>query len=216
MVAVAMRTITAKLSNRAFTAAEAGAMLGLGPIEVSNLIPEIAPLGVANLGRGKRTIQYRGLFMMLVAQELTYCQLKAEMRTETLRHALRSTAQRVSVPGTNLQILVEPHRKQVNAGLKQLYEAESLVSCSSAIMQGEPCIRGTRVPVYVVAAIAEKSGIEEAHATYPFLKKQQIELVALYARAHPRRGRPKKMAFPTEAKVVSQKVIQRKKHRTGA
>jgi hypothetical protein len=68
----------------------------------------------------------------------------------------------------------------------------------------------------VVAAIAEKRGIEEAHATYPFLKKQQVELATLYAKAHPRKGRPKKTAFPTEAKVVSQKVIQRKKHRTGA
>lgn len=216
MVAVAMRTITAKLSNRAFSAAEAGAMLGLGAIEVSNLIPEIAPLGIANVGRGHRTIQFRGLFMMLVARELTYCQLKPEMRRETMQLVLNSTAKRVSVPGTNLQVLVEPYRKQANKGLRSLYEAEASVVSHNGIMQGEPCLRGTRVPVYVVSAIAAKHGIEEALATYPYLKKHQVEHAVMFANAHPRRGRPKKTAFPSGAKIVSKKTIVRKKPEAGA
>jgi uncharacterized protein (DUF433 family) len=217
MVAVAMKTITARLSNRDFTAAEVSAMLSLEPVEVSNLIAEIAPLGVADAGKGKRTVQYRGLFAMLVAKELVHCQLPPEMRAQTLRRALRVTGRRVSVPGTKLEVIVESYRKQANLGLRSLYEAEASVEKSRAIMQGEPCIKGTRIPAYVVAAIASAHGVDEALATYPSLKKHQVELASIWVTAHPRRGRPKKTIMPPEAKVVSKKVVRRKKkRRTGA
>jgi uncharacterized protein (DUF433 family) len=210
-----MKTITARLSNREFTAAEVGAMLCLKPVEVSNLISEIAPLGVADAGRGKRTVQYRGLFAMLVAKELIHCQLPSRMRAQTLRVALKVTGNRVSVPRTNLQVIVESYRKQVNQGLRSLYEAEVSIEKNRAIMQGEPCIKGTRIPAYVVAAIASAHGLDEALATYPSLKKHQVELARVWAAAHPRRGRPKKTVIPTQGKVVSKKIIHRKNRGTG-
>jgi uncharacterized protein (DUF433 family) len=210
-----MKTIAAKLSSRAFTTSEVGAVLGLDTIEVNNLIDEIAPLHVVHAGSGKRTVQYRALFAMLVARELVSCQLKPTMRPQALAEALKLKGKRIPVPGTSLEVLVEPHRKQVNQGLRLLYAAEASVEKNPAIMQGEPCIKGTRVPVHVVAAIASARGLDGALATYPFLKRRQVELAIIYAKAHPRRGRPKKTVLPVEGKVVSQRVIERKKHRTG-
>ncbi len=216
MVAIAIKTITAKLGTRHFTTAEVSAMLGLDVIEVNNLIDEIAALGGASAGKGKRAVAYRGLFAMLVARELIYCQLNPEMRPRTLAQALKAKGKRIPVPGTNLEVLVDSYRKQVNQGLRSLYEAEDAVELRRDVMQGEPCLKGTRVPVYIVGAIAASRGLDEAIATYPFLQKRQVELAQLFAKAHPRKGRPKKTVIPTEGRVVSQKVIKRKKPKARA
>jgi len=186
-------------------------MLDMRVTEVNNLIDEISHLGVTGSGKGKRTVTYRGLFALLVARELIYCQLKPEMRPQTLVEALKVTGKRVPVPGTNLELLVGSYRKQVNRGLRTLYEAEDAVESKPQTMQGEPCIKGTRVPVYIVSAIVDAHGVEEAISTYSFLKKRQVELAQIFAKAHPRKGRPKKIIFPTEGRVVSKKVIKRKK-----
>ena len=212
MVAVALKTITAKLANRHFTVAEVGAMLNIGATEVNNLIAEIAHLGVTRSGGGKRTVAYRGLFALLVARELIHCQLRPEMRPQILFAALKARGKRVAVHGTNLEILVEPYRKDVQKGLRSLYEAEEVVSYSNEIMQGEPCIKGTRVPVYILGAIAAAHGVEEALNTYPFLLPRHVEMALLYVRAHPRKGRPKKTVIPAVGDVVAKKVIKRKKH----
>ena len=210
MVAPALKTVAARLANREFTTAEAGAMLGMDVTEVNNLIDEIASLGVASAGRGRRSVSYRGLFAMLVAKELIHCQLNPGMRPRTLEHALVAKGKRVAVPGTNLEVLVGPYRKQVNHGLRMLHEAEAAIESRRDVMQGEPCIKGTRVPAYIVAAIAMKHGIDEAMATYPSVDKRKVELAQLYAKAHPRMGRPKRTALPGRGRIVSQKIIKRK------
>jgi uncharacterized protein (DUF433 family) len=216
MVAVALRTITARLANRQFTTAEAAAMLGLTVTEVNNLIDEIAPLGVVSAGRGRRSVSYRGLFTMLVAKELVYCQLNPEMRPQTLVQALAAKGKRVVVPGTNLEVLVDSYRKQVNQGLRALYEAESAIESRRDVMQGEPCMKGTRIPAYIVASIASSRGVDEAIRTYPSMDKRKVELAQIFAKAHPRKGRPKKTIIPASGRVTSQKVIKRKKPKTGA
>jgi uncharacterized protein (DUF433 family) len=207
MVAVALKTITAKLSNREFTVSEAAGMLGLGVTEVNNLVDEIAPLGVARAGGGKRAVTYRGLFALLVAKELIYCQLNPDMRPETIKRALKVSGRRVQIPGTNLEVLVDSYRKQVNKGLRSLYEAENAVESDPEVMQGEPCVRGTRVPVYTVGAIAARKGVDEALSAYPFLSKRSVELAAIYVGAHPRRGRPKAVVIPTKPHKVRKKAV---------
>jgi uncharacterized protein (DUF433 family) len=206
-------SVAAKLRNRRFTTAEVGAMLGLATSEVNNLIDEIAQLGVARAGKGTRTVEYRGLFAMLVAKELIQCQLKPAMRQQTLVQALRSKEKRISVPGTNLELLVESNRKQINNGLRMLHEAESAVVRSSDVMQGEPCIRGTRVPVYMIGRLANTLGLEETLATYPHLTERQITLAQRYVLAHPRKGPPRRMSMPMKGRVVEEKIIRRPKGR---
>lgn len=191
-------------------------MLGLATTEVNNLIDEIAWLGVARAGKGTRTVEYRGLFAMLVAKELIHCQLRPEMRRQTLAQAIDSRGKRVPVPGTNLQLLVESSHKQVNNGLRMLYEAEAAVERSSKIMQGEPCIRGTRIPVYMVGKLADALGVGEALATYPHLSERQVILAQRFALAHPRKGPPRRISLPMEGRVVEEKIIKRPKARTSA
>ena len=208
-MATAFKVIAAKLRNRQFTTSEVGVMLGLATTEVNNLIDEVAWLGVARAGKGTRTVEHRGLFAMLVARELIHCQLKPEMRRQTLAQALRSSAKRIPVPGTNLELLVASYQKQMNDGLRILYEAEAAVQRDSEIMQGEPCIRGTRIPVYMIGKLAGALGVEETLATYPQLTERQVVLAERFTRAHPRKGPPRRMRIPTEGRVVEETIIKR-------
>lgn len=152
---------------------------------------------------------------MLVAKELIHCQLKPEMRRQTLVQALRSKAKRIPVPGANLELLVESNRKQINNGLRILYEAEAAIERNSEVMQGEPCIRGTRVPAYMIGKLANALGVEETLATYPQLTVRQVILAQRFALAHPRKGPPRRISLPMEGRVVEEKIIKRPKARTG-
>jgi uncharacterized protein (DUF433 family) len=210
MTAVTLKAVAAKLANRHFTTSEVGAILGMHQTEVNNLIDEIGHLGVTRSGNGVRTVAYRGLFALLVARELVRCQFKPELRPGTLSEALKARGKRVAVPGTNLELLLDPLRKEINRGLRALYEAEAAVASKAGIMGGELCLKGTRIPVHLLGGIALAHGVDEAHATYPFLQRRQVELAQLFTKAHPRKGRPKRVALPTSGRVVARFVIERK------
>jgi uncharacterized protein (DUF433 family) len=210
MTAATLKTVAAKLGNRHFTTSEVGAILDMHLTEVNNLIDEIGHLGVTRSGAGVRTVAYRGLFALLVARELVRCQLKPELRPGTLTEALKAKGKRVAVPGTNLELLLDPLRKEGNRGLRTLYEAEAAVASKAGVMGGELCLKGTRIPVHLIGGIALAHGLDEAHATYPFLQRRQVELAQLFAKAHPRKGRPKRVALPSSGRVVARFVIERK------
>ena len=72
------------------------------------------------------------------------------------------------------------------AAVAELREAEAIVVSDPAVMDGEPAIAGTRVPVYMIGEIAAELGIDEAHATYPFLTRRMVELALVYVKSVPR------------------------------
>ena len=77
--------------------------------------------------------------------------------------------------------------------LHKLEEAREAVIEDPEILSGTPVIKGTRVPVYDVAAMVEAGvSIEEILETYPSLKSSQVELAPVYARAVPPMGRPRR------------------------
>jgi uncharacterized protein (DUF433 family) len=75
---------------------------------------------------------------------------------------------------------------------QRLTEAKKMVVEDPEILGGTPVIKGTRVPVYDIAASAE-AGLttEQIKDAYPSLDKNLIELAVLYAKATPARGRPR-------------------------
>ena len=76
----------------------------------------------------------------------------------------------------------------------KLTRARANVVEDPGILGGTPVIKGTRVPVYDIAASA-MAGIplERIKASYPSLTDETIELALLYAKASPPRGRPRRM-----------------------
>lgn len=75
---------------------------------------------------------------------------------------------------------------------QRLAKARAMVVTDPEILGGAfPVIRGTRVPVYDVAAsLTAGESPDEILAGYPSLKREHVELAAIYASAEPPRGRP--------------------------
>jgi len=95
----------------------------------------------------------------------------------------------------------------------KLAEARELVVEDPAILGGNPVLRGTRVPVYDVAAsLAAGLSTERIRAAYPGLDDRLIELAAIYAEATPLRGRPRRLATiePGLRAVSDEKVARRR------
>ena len=83
--------------------------------------------------------------------------------------------------------------KGVQERLYQLKRAHEMVIEDPEILSGTPVIKGTRVPVYDVAAAVESgTSTDRILKSYPSLEDWQVELASLYAKAIPPRGRPKR------------------------
>ena len=97
--------------------------------------------------------------------------------------------------------------KEVEERLGRLQAAQKIVVSDPEILSGTQVIRGTRVPVYDVAAsVVAGIPMERILAAYPSLKLKQIELAVLYVEANPQRGRPRqKTSLPPNAKIISRR-----------
>jgi len=91
---------------------------------------------------------------------------------------------------------ISSHTERLSKAKARLERAEALVVSDREVLSGEPCIRGTRVPVYLIGALAHAQGVRKTHAAYPFLTVEQIELVSLYVSEHPRKDRPRQTRLP--------------------
>jgi uncharacterized protein (DUF433 family) len=95
----------------------------------------------------------------------------------------------------------------------KLAEAREIVTEDADILDGTPVIRGTRIPVYDVAAsVAAGLPHERIRSAYPNLDDRSIELATIYAEATPPRGRPKRpITLAPGAKVVSERKVARRR-----
>jgi uncharacterized protein (DUF433 family) len=73
-----------------------------------------------------------------------------------------------------------------------LYErARERIMCDKDVMGGAPTIRGTRITAQsLLGRLEDGDTVDTILEDYPYLDADVIEGAALYARAHPLRGRP--------------------------
>lgn len=93
-----------------------------------------------------------------------------------------------------LVIRCDTEVKQVGKKLDRYLTGRSrYIETNPNIFGGEPVIAGTRLMVRSVAdRVADGDSIDDLAADYPHIPKQAFETALLYARSHPRRGRPRK------------------------
>ncbi len=110
-----------------------------------------------------------------------------------------------------LRIDLAPVVYEIQERLVQLLNAKKMVVIDPEILGGAPVIKGTRVPVYDVAASVEKGiSITDILEAYPSLSREQVELAAFYAKAVPARGRPKRRPLPEGAKILTDRHAPRR------
>lgn len=82
---------------------------------------------------------------------------------------------------------------ELRSRFEKLEKARSAVVSNPKIKGGEPVIAGTRIPVYLVAAMLDQgASTKEILDNYPTLTAEKVELAEVYARANPKQGRPPK------------------------
>lgn len=136
--------------------------------------------------------------------------LTAQARLRTIRNAIAHCGswrewENCVVEDHSITVHFSKIWKGVAERLQQLRRAQEMVVEDPEILSGTPVIKGTRVPVYdIAAAIDSGTAIDRILKSYPSLKDWQVELASLYAKAVPPRGRPKRVA-PLGAKRGSTK-----------
>lgn len=93
----------------------------------------------------------------------------------------------------------------------KLARARGIVVEDPSILGGTPIIKGSRVPVYDIAASAASGlSISDIREDYPSLDESKIELAILYAKATPQRGRPKAPTKERRGPTSVRKVFKRR------
>ena len=112
-----------------------------------------------------------------------------------------------------LTIDLAPFLQRTWGRLGRLEAARKMVTTSPDVLGGTPVIRGTRVPVYDVAAsTAAGIPIDRILAAYPSLDADKVELAGLYAEANPPRGRPRQgPEVPAGATVITDRRVSRRR-----
>jgi uncharacterized protein (DUF433 family) len=91
-----------------------------------------------------------------------------------------------------LTIDLAPFFRRTKERMDRLAAARDLVVSDPDVLGGMSVIRGTRVPVYDVAAsVAAGLPTDRILGAYPSLDADKIELATIYAEANPARGRPR-------------------------
>lgn len=186
---------------RLYTPAEAGAVSGLKLKAVHNAIDKRIVEPVAN-GRVNAVAKVRRTApRFLTGEDLVRLRvwrgvgdLSAERR-HTLFVAIAAAPNAKTVKADDLLIVnVGEARKQVDRGVRDLEAAEAIVSRDKAILAGEPVFKGTRIPVYAIAEmLGAGAAPEDLLSGYPKLTARMLDLARIWAAAHPRRGRPKRL-----------------------
>ncbi|MEO8812957.1 MAG: DUF433 domain-containing protein [Caulobacteraceae bacterium] len=202
---------------RLYTPAEAGAVSGLKLKAVHNAIDKrivepVAKARVAPIGAIHRTPRF------LTGEDLVRLRvwrgvgdtLSAERR-QLLFVAIAAKPAAKTVKADELLIVdVGEARKQVDRGVRDLEAAEAVVAKDKATLGGEPVFKGTRIPVYGIAAMLDAGATaQELLSGYPKLTERLLDLARIWVAAHPRRGRPKSLS-DLGLKVKSTRRVTRK------
>ena len=185
--------MNADLAGATLSANEAACVTGVPLKQVHRIIDADLLDGAARGGRA-RTVHREGLLALKLAHETTDL-LTLDGRRRLVRYLLHHPGA-MAARERDLSVDVRTMKDEVRKGLSRLTRARNAVVCDDTVLSGTPCIKGTRIPVHDIAdMLANGDGAKAILEAYPKLSEAQIELAAFYARAYPRRGRPRREPF---------------------
>jgi uncharacterized protein (DUF433 family) len=203
------------------TASEAAVVASVSVRDINRAIDErILPDDFIRLGNGRQVVAAGCSlisFYFESARRLTSEQRLSAIRRvgPRLHRPLSATLLKEdwSVRDEFLAIDMAPFLRKTWEKLNRLEKARTTIVASPEVLGGTPVIRGTRVPVYDVAASATAGiPIDRILAAYPSLDADKVELATIYAEANPPRGRPRQSpALPKGARIVSDRRMPRRR-----
>ena len=137
--------------------------------------------------------------------EVVYLKMRGELRAflsnagrKELYASIRSEYnEKRNLSGFRRNLKIGPVQVSLGAAVDSVVErmarleaARERVVLDEEIRGGEPTVRGTRVPVYLLAELKEQGASdEELLEDYPSLTAESLRAALLYAQTQPRRGR---------------------------
>jgi uncharacterized protein (DUF433 family) len=204
------------------TASEAAVVSSVSVRDVNRVIDEsILPDDFIRVGDGRHVLA-SGCSLIAF-----YFESVKQLTSEQRLWAIKRAGPRLRKPATVAALLKEdwilrdgfltidlaPFLRKSWERLGRLDQARRMVVTSPDVLGGTPVIRGTRVPVYDVAAsVAAGIPVNRILASYPSLDADKVELAAIYAEANPPRGRPRHgPELPKGATVITDRRVPRRR-----
>jgi uncharacterized protein (DUF433 family) len=209
-------------SSEALTPTEAAVVSSVAVRDVNRVIDEkILPEGLYKVGRDRSRRFSADACAFISFYFRSANQLTSEERMRTIAAASRRLREEPTsklerewiIRQDFLSIDLAPFLRDARQRLARLSTARALVVEDPGVLGGTPVIKGTRIPVYDVAAsVAAGLPPERIVSAYPGLTDEAVELAALYAEANPQRGRPRRLpSLPAGAVIVSSQRKPRRK-----
>jgi uncharacterized protein (DUF433 family) len=177
------------------TATEAAIVTRIPLKRLNRLIDEGAlPRGAAGFDatKGRRYVARQALVAIRVVHDMSAL-LSPEGRRRIAHALVQRTPGRAANDNAADVIAgsaARAARRVVADGLRELERARRLVVVDPDVMGGAPCIKGTRIPAWMVAAMLGNEGLAAVRETWPHLTEVQIEASRDYMALNPKRGRP--------------------------
>ena len=186
--------MSATITLPSLSASEAACVTGVPLKQVHRIIDAGLLAGAAQGGNRARAVRRDGLVGLKLAHE-TMNILTLDGRRRLVRYLL-DHPEAMTARERHVSVDLRSMQGDVRKGLSLLAKARGTVSCDDAVLSGVPCIKGTRIPAHDIAEmLANGDSAESIREAFPQLSDAQIELAAFYARAYPRRGRPRREPF---------------------
>lgn len=179
-----------RFEKPALSANEAACVTGV-PLKQVHRIIDAGLLGDSVKSRkGTRLILKHALVGLKLAHETSEL-LTLEGRRRLVRHVLDDPEAR-TVREDAVSIDLRSMKSDVKRGVTSLEKARKMIVSDKDILDGAPCFKGTRIAVHDIAEMLANGDQDAAIlAAYPTLTERHVTAAAIYAEAHPRRGRPR-------------------------
>ena len=193
--------MVAAMAAQILSANEAACVTGV-PLKQVHRIIDTGLLGsAADTRNGSRFILRGGLVGLKLAHEMTDV-FTLDGRRRLVRYLFDNPKAKVA-RDRSVSVDIRLMKSEVRSGLSSLARARRSITTDEAVLGGAACIRGTRIPAHDIAdMLANGDDSRAIREAYPALVEEQIEAAALYARAYPRRGRPRRGSLWRNRKPV--------------
>lgn len=134
-------------------------------------------------------------------------QLPASLRQRIYRGIVKKPRQgKIQFSGV-MWIDLAVVRREVALSLQKLRKVEEMVVSDPEILGGTPVFRSTRVPVHAIAEMLDSgTSVADILSGYPSINEEKIRLAPLFAKAHPRRGRPHSSPWSSSKPVLRSRI----------
>jgi len=172
---------------------EAAFVTGLSEKTINQAIDreEVQPLPARRVDDRERTLGFSDLVYLQLRSEIGAL-LSAEGK-RLLREQLSAAEDPEGIVNIGpMEVRIAMQVQRVEERVAQIELARSFVVSDPEVRAGEPTVRGTRIPVYVLSDLAAQGAdTEELLEDYPSLTAESLEAALLFAGMYPRRGRPR-------------------------